>query len=222
MQPPFSCMPATLSSIEAAISPARLGRYMAAAQGDRNLALRLCVWNISLCEALYMPVQFAEVALRNAICRALETRYGAGWPHNAAFLCTLPMRLSGELNRAGETERQLHRDRTTPDHIVSALSFGFWLHMLTTNYQGSLWPIYFSISFPNKPQNIALRDLHRRADRLRILRNRIAHHKPIFDRGPVSDYDNIITLIEWILDETAWFVRQTARLSQTINQRPQS
>lgn len=92
--------------------------------------------------------------------------------------------------------------------------------MLTTNYQGSLWPIYFSISFPNKPQNIALRDLHRRADRLRILRNRIAHHKPIFDRGPVSDYDNIITLIEWISDETAWFVRQTARLSQTINQRP--
>ncbi|AFK56906.1 hypothetical protein TMO_c0296 (plasmid) [Tistrella mobilis KA081020-065] len=38
----------------------------------------------------------------------------------------------------------------------------------------------------------------------------------------MSDYDNIITLIEWISDETAWFVRQTARLSQTINQRPQS
>jgi hypothetical protein len=41
------------------------------------VALARYVWNMALCEALYSPLQLAEVALRNAQHRALTTRFGA-------------------------------------------------------------------------------------------------------------------------------------------------
>ena len=49
------------------MSPARLDRFVPAARGDRNHALRLYIWNARLCEKFYLPIQLAEVTMRNAI-----------------------------------------------------------------------------------------------------------------------------------------------------------
>ncbi len=40
-----SLTPATLRAVEATLSPARLSRYLAAADGNLELALRLYIWN---------------------------------------------------------------------------------------------------------------------------------------------------------------------------------
>lgn len=220
MQPPFSCVPSTFSQIESSLSPARLGRYLGAAGSDKHYALRLYVWNGRLCEAFYLPSQLAEVATRNAIHRALYEKHGANWFSQGAFLCTLPARLKDELEDVMRTEKAAHGAATSVNHFVSGLSLGFWQHLLTKNYEGVFWPSYFPRCFPNKPGHVSRETLYDSVDSFRVFRNRIAHHKPIFDRAPKSEYQNLLQLISWVCEETHWLARMLSHVEQTINARP--
>ena len=78
---------------------------MPAAGGDKHKALRLYVWNARICEAFYLPLQLAEVTIRNRIHAGVILRYGTGWELQGRFLCTLPQRLRSELNEALGKER---------------------------------------------------------------------------------------------------------------------
>ena len=220
MQLTFSCAPPSHDAIERTMSAARLGRYMAEARNDRYYALRLYIWNVSLCQALYLPVQMCEVAFRNAMHGSLVQKFGATWHRVEAFRLTLPKRLLDELDAAIANERTVYGPRMTVDHVVSALSFGFWQNLLTQKYDGALWPKLFASSFPALPARIGRLHLYQRVDRLRLLRNRLAHHKPIFDRGPGADFVNIVELTGWMCPQTAWMLGRLARVRQTINSKP--
>lgn len=220
MQPPFSCVPRTIHDIERALSPARLARYLGSGNSDRQHALRLYVWNIRLCEALYLPTQFCEVALRNAIHGALSSKHGPNWFDRGSFTCTLPKRLSEELASVLNNEKAAYGQNMTVNHVVSGLSFGFWLSLLTKRYEGVLWPAYFLSSFPGKPANVDRQTLYQMADRFRVHRNRIAHHKPVFDRSPNAEYANMLKLISWVCPETRWLVASISNVNQVINARP--
>jgi hypothetical protein len=52
------------------------------------------------------------------------------------------------------------------------------------------------------------------------LRNRLAHHKPIFDRKPNAEFQNIVVLSGWMCPSTAWLLRRLATVAQTINRKP--
>jgi|SaaInlStandDraft_5_1057022.scaffolds.fasta_scaffold151084_1 hypothetical protein len=220
MQLTFSCTPSALKNIEGTISPARLGRYAGSAGVDKQKALQLYVWNARLCEAFYLPIQLCEVAIRNAIHGALENKHGDNWYERGSFLCTLPKRLREELDGVIKDERSVYGAGMTLNHIVSGLSLGFWLHLLTKNYEGVLWPNSFATTFPNKPGHIDRDSLYNMVNSLRIHRNRIAHHKPVFDRQPTAELQNLMTLIKWVCDDTFWFTKTISTVQQTINQRP--
>jgi len=221
MQPPFSCVPSTFQSLENALSAPRLGRYLGEAKGDKHYALRLYVWNGRLCEAFYLPSQIAEVATRNTIHKALTDKHGVDWFSRGAFLCTLPDRLRKELDEVMRKEREIYGTATTVNHFVSGLSFGFWVHLLTKNYDGVFWPVSFATCFPNKPKTVNRQTLYDKIERLRVFRNRLAHHKPIFDRTPKSEYQNLLEIIGWMCEETRWFTLQISHIDQTINAKPQ-
>lgn len=220
MQPPFSCTAVTYSRIEGSLSVARLARYLVASRNDKHYALRLYVWNIRLCEAFYLPTQIAEVSVRNAIHCALLAKHGPDWHTRGSFLCTLPDRLRKELDDVIRTERAAYGTNMTADHLVSGLSFGFWLHLLTKNYEGVFWPTYFATCFPNMPATTSRDKLYKKVDKLRLFRNRIAHHKPIFDRSPKTEYNSLLEVIRWISDDTHWFTTMLTRVDQTINAKP--
>jgi len=220
MQPPFSCTESTFCAIEQTLSPARLQRYMPAAGGNKHFALRLYVWNARLCEAFYLPTQLAEVSIRNVVHAAITDQYQDTWHRRGSFLCTLPDRLKTELNKVIADERAIHGLLLTNDHIVSGLSFGFWAHMFTANFEGILWPKYFPLCFPNKPTGLDRYELYGWIESLRAMRNRIAHHKPVFDKNPTAEYQNIIQLVSWICPDTAWFLKTTSHVSSIINARP--
>lgn len=220
MQPPFSCTPLTYLQLERSFSAARLGRYLAAANGDRHYALRLYVWNVRLCEAFYLPTQFAEVTIRNAIHGALTAKHGTNWEARGSFLVTLPDRLRRELDDVIRSERAAYGATMTVDHIVSGMSFGFWLHLLTKNYEGVLWPAHFAEFFPNKPAAVTRVDLYKKLDRLRTFRNRLAHHKPIFDRSPKAEYNNLLEVVRWACLDMHWFTTGLTRVDQTLAAKP--
>ena len=220
MQHPFSCTVTTYQGLERSLSEPRLGRYLGAANGDKHYALRLYVWNAQLCEAFYLPMQIAEVCARNAIHRVLIEHHKSDWFNRGGFLCTLPKRLRDELDSAIKDAREKHGAGMTTNYVVAGLSFGFWVHLLTKNYDGVFWPTYYPSSFPNLPRGTTREILYERLDRLRLFRNRIAHHKPIFDHRPRGEYLSILELIGWSCAETEWFARAVAKIDQAITAKP--
>lgn len=220
MQYPFSCSPATYAAIAATLSQPRLDRYLNAAAGDRNLALRLYVWNARICEAFYIPTQLAEISLRNALASGLRGRYGNDWHLAPGLVSALPERLQRELEKVIAEERRMHRGAFNADHVVSALSLGFWVHLTTATPRQYVWLGAIRQHFPFMPPGIRDDEIHGAADRLRRFRNRVAHHNAIFDKGPTAEYRNIQNLVGWICPDTLWFLKQLANPAAVINRRP--
>lgn len=218
MQLSFSCLPPVLEAIEHALGPARLRRY-AEGKGGRNHALRMYLWNARLCEALHLPVQIAEVCVRNALSRGLQRRFGDRWYQDQRLLSHLPPTLSGELGRVMQAERLKH-GRISSDHVVSGLSLGFWAHLTTQTNQKIIWHGSICENFPNLPASADPAVIHDRLARLRRFRNRMAHHNAIFDKKPTAEYQNIQSIVGWICVDTLWLMRQVCNPARVIAERP--
>ncbi|MCY4005528.1 MAG: hypothetical protein OXE84_01670 [Rhodobacteraceae bacterium] len=71
-----------LDDLEVCLSHERLSTYLAAADRDREMAVRLHIRNTAVSAAFYGPLQVLEVALRNAMNRRLGEVYGRAWYDN--------------------------------------------------------------------------------------------------------------------------------------------
>ena len=200
----FSCDTGTLAEIEEALSRERLRTYLDAAGGDRERALRLYAWNTDVSGAFYGPLQGLEVTLRNAMSRCLAGLYGlAWWDHPEARLDR------GALMRIVDARSKLARSghRNDTSRIVATLSFGFWVSLLgpgghiesgqKANYEMTLWRPALRQAFPYR-DTLTRRQAHGPLNGIRELRNRIAHHEPIFTRDLAGDHARILDIAGWI------------------------
>ena len=201
---PFSHTEEPLTEIEAALSPERLQPYLDVAGGDRERALRLYLWNTAVSAAFYGPLQGLEVVLRNAIHRQLSKRYGSVWYGN------LDVGLDrGAQGRIRQAISELDREGSTNDtpRLVATLSFGFWVSLLGSggrlesgrkaNYEMTLWRPALRQVFAHRTTLIR-RQAHSPLNELRLLRNRIAHHEPIFAWNLTADHARILEVMGWI------------------------
>lgn len=202
------------------MSPARLARYMPAAKGDKHLALRLYIWNGRICEALYLPMQFAEVSSRNAIQLPVGKRFGEDWFENDKFRNLLAEKMRGELDETVRKERKRRKHYFTQNHIIAGLSFGFWIRLMTKAYDNQLWANGVVNSFPNAGKDEDREAIYQRLDRLRRFRNDIAHHVAIFDRKPQSELQNAMHITNSICSDTHWLAASLSNVSRVINERP--
>lgn len=78
--------------------------------------------------------------------------------------------------------------------------------------------------FPNLPIGMTEADaretIHDVADGLRELRNRIAHHEPIFRRNLVSDYTSILEVVTYRCAVTAAWMNRSQQVSNLLTLRP--
>lgn len=220
MQYPFSPMPNVLSRLEATMSQARLARYVPSARGDKCLALRLYVWNARLCEEFYIPLQFAEVAVRNAVSAQLTSLYNTHWFDDPKFLSVIPTRHQDELTSKTASERQKRGRAFTPDHVVAGMTFGFWQNMFGVKLSHLLWRGGVRSAFPHAPVGTSRKDVYNRLEQLRLFRNMIMHHYAIFDKGPTAEYANIRKLVEWVCPDTLWLMSELANPARVIGRRP--
>ncbi|MFO0437906.1 MAG: hypothetical protein ACK5YD_05205, partial [Phenylobacterium sp.] len=58
--------------------------------------------------------------------------------------------------------------------------------------------------------------VHRRLNALRRLRNRIAHHEPIFHRDLETDHAEVIEAIRWMSADTADWAMLTSRFPEVF------
>lgn len=212
-----------LAALETSLSPERMATYIQKTGGDRELAMRLYTWNTAISAAFYGPLQGLEVALRNAMHRQLCAKYGADWYDNPA--CGFD---AGALARIDEAKRTLGRGnyQVDPPHVVAELPFGFWVSLLgkggwaaapdsgKRNYDMTLWRPALYKAFPHSRRSRA--DTHRPLDYLRTLRNRIAHHEPIFTRHLEQDFRSILEVAGWICPQTAHWIEHHSRVKALL------
>lgn len=207
LQVPFSCTPDTLSEMEGAISAARLTRYMPPANHDKPYAMRLYLWNAALCESLYLPLQTAEVCVRNAIHGTLIRRYD-DWVSNHAFINLLQPKYQDEVANTAAKQKLARGASYSIDHVVAAMSFGFWANLLANSYEHHLWQQGMRRSFPHAPTSLTRERAYLRVNQLRIFRNKIAHHYAIFDKQPLDENQNALEIVGWSSPATQYVVRQ--------------
>ena len=184
--------------VEKAISSERLSVY--ASDGvDEQTAFARYLLNMALSQALYVPLQLCEVALRNAIHSYLVTVVRReDWFDEPSF----------RLTEWGASEVRKAKDKlaraqkpVTPGRVVAELQFGFWTSMFEAHYERTPFlPRGIKGVFPYLPKS-----LHNRKDRkndlehIRNLRNRVFHHERLLHwRDLDQQHALLLHLIGWL------------------------
>lgn len=224
-------MQSTEELVKAALSANRLATYEQA-KGitipglQRPLplcqALELYAWNAQIAAAFMHPLHICEVVVRNGVSDALEAVYGANWPWSPGFLRSLPN------PRVGYS---MHKDliaatrgNPTTGKVIPELKFVFWQKMFTSRYDARLWGPHLSRVFPKlpagQPATGSRTALFVALEKIRALRNRIAHHEPIYARNLTEDFATIHDLIVWRSPETARWMNQHQEVTALLGKYP--
>lgn len=196
------------TDLEHALSHERFGRYLDWAEGDREAAVALYTLNVQLSEALYVPLQMLEIALRNRIHAVMTDLYHEKWVLDEGRLFGARHReqLAKALADIAEKKKE-----ETPGRIVAELTFSFWTAMIGTDYE-TLWQTgLHAIAKKPNGKGVARKELSGPLAPIRSLRNRIAHHEPIIMWNLPKHYRNMIEITEWLSPAAAAWCNEHCR-----------
>jgi hypothetical protein len=166
------------------------------------LTLARYLLNVTLSEALYPALQFAEIALRNAVHRELSARCGTDAWHASASARLTPWQ---QVKVAEAKDALLKRRKPlAPGRIVAELNFGFWTAFFNNSHaRTGIGALLAKSAFPNAP---ASEQYQARLDKrwldIRDLRNRIFHHERILHwRDLQARHAAILEIIAWMSSE---------------------
>src|SRR5271155_1313070 len=156
----------------------RLTSYLAVTKGDTASAIMLYERNTMISEGLYGILQPLEISVRNAIHDVMSKDTARlDWYE-------LPLFQPQEIRTIAEAKANITRWKKTisPGRVVSELTFGFWVKLISAKYEKTLWVPHLYKSFPalRKPDRVTI---FNRLDNIRNLRNRVAHHEQILSRN---------------------------------------
>ncbi|KAA0972724.1 hypothetical protein FPY71_04495 [Aureimonas fodinaquatilis] len=218
-------MPFTPREIEVlplVISAPRFSTYLRARGGDIEEALRLYRWNLEVSSALLVALQLCEVSVRNSIATAIENTYGPSWPWNRGFQISLKTSRHGYSPRCNLID--LAKRAPATSKIVAELKFIFWEQMFTARHDQAIWNRQLKIVFPNCDCTNTVQQLRtyglKELNKIRVLRNRIAHHEPILENNIQQEYERIRLMIAWTNDTTAEWLDKIERVRHLIGQMP--
>ena len=217
-------MPFTADELHALpdiISAPRFATYLAEQNGNRVEALELYQWNLEVSCAFFTPLQVCEVSIRNAIAQAIELTYGATWPYEKSFEISL-----ANPSKAYSPRRNLlqHRNEPTTGKVIAELKFVFWERMFTSRHDGAIWNHHLRTVLPNLDSTKSVQQLRKEAfdtlHGIRDLRNRIAHHEPIFPRNIQEELAQIRKVIGWRNTVAATWLDKVEIVTAKVPQRP--
>lgn len=217
------------AATQAWLSRPRYQRYLDAASGDHDLALRLYVWNADIAAAGMVDVGHLEVALRNAYDRQLTARF-PDWsidPAAALFRREQGIAKARSRQRASNTismARITDAKRglgVTPTHgeIVAALMFGFWASLTHPERAPLFWNPMIHRAFPSRTRRAHVHDL---TSRIVKFRNRLAHNEPVFSTrtGLRQRMADVGELFDLVAPEAARFAAASSRVDNLLGQCP--
>lgn len=193
------------------LSYSRLSTYNKAS----NDPLALYQYNLKLSMAFFECISICEIVIRNTIDEILQAEYGNEWAFNLQFERTIPCKQRVELIKARSKQNSTEK-------IIPELNFVFWQNMFTRRFD-NLWSKYLPYILcddVSKNDFSAIRTkIHNELDVIRKLRNRIAHHEPIFYRDDLLlMHQSILSIIGLFSIDTAKWLSEFERVSEIIKQ----
>lgn len=201
------------AGLERVLSPERFGAYREAADGSEIGGLACYLWNLGLANALQYPLNVLEVGLRNEINRAavkLIQKDGRQFAHRRipSWLdADPPMLMASEQEKVERAKKILGTDphSQTEGHLIAKLDFGFWVALCRHSYADTtsegprLWPRALDLAFRTRPAGVTTESqIYHRFDPIRLYRNRVAHHEPIWDHDYLKQHAYIIESVSWM------------------------
>lgn len=108
--------------------------------------------------------------------------------------------------------------------MIAELPFFFWQNLFTKRFELRLWSAHLFEVMPylDKTQEVSMlrRLLFDELEQVRKLRNRIAHHEPVFRRDLEADFQRISWLIGLRSPETTVWMTQNQQVLSLLSRRP--
>lgn len=198
----------------------RLAAYRGAARHAGVSTLDLILWDIQVTEAFHTPLGMLEKSVRSALHQQLKARYQRpDWWESAPLT---PHGMSKVNKAMSDARRELARrglrTRPTADHTMGQLTFGFWVSLLSQQYDRPFWVPALHRAFPGYRGR--RRDLHDNLEAMSYLRNRVMHHEPIHHRDLAADHAKIYRLIGYVQPDATVLLRQLDRVPEMLTSRP--
>jgi hypothetical protein len=218
-------VPAATSKNDAAVvttvSQPRISTYLGATGGDLAKAIALYGWNARISAALMLPAHFAEVAARNAVDEALTNVYGPQWPWEQTFELSLP-KPRGRTYNPRDDLLKVRAQQPTTGKVIAELKFVFWQNMFTARHDVRLWDSQIRGLFPGShdPARVTRQRIYDDLEAIRKVRNRMAHHEPIFARNLGNDLTRMLELVDLRSPDTGNWVRAMEDATSTLSERP--
>lgn len=169
-------------------------------------------FNMELSGELNKAIHILEVVLRNSIVNEWNIFLNdTQWPLSKNRI-PVSKKYLDILDDISKAKKRL-RGNSSNDDLVAALTLGFWKKILSSKFDVQNKMIVKKI-FPNKDNwrsdvLIDLSELHTNIEIVWKLRNRIAHHEPIFHRRTLYAEFNLITeMICLINNESIYLLKE--------------
>lgn len=206
------------------ISGPRFETYLRASSGAPETAVRLYLWNIQASAALWGPLAILEVVIRNALHDALRSRRRDDWWNDPTVRLMPRERSMIDDAIAGLVRRGIARP--SPDQVVAATTFGLWTGLTDggvprdpyLSYETALWQPRLAEAFRHAG-TVRRKQIHRELDDLRILRNRVAHHEPIYRTDLVRTRDRMVRVAGYVDPDAARLIMALDRSDDLVAQR---
>lgn len=221
--------------IEAWLGAARFKRYLDECAGDRSRALALYEWNVELGQALMHDIAHFEVALRNAY----DTTISASWPHRTHWLlhpespAVMPIwrtksvkgvKRGSDVNfltrrNVDEAIKKCGYGNANPGKVIAELTFGFWRQFTTASMEKSVWVPYLHRAFP---RGTSRSTVDAQISAVNTLRNRIAHHEPLFAQtlDPNAVHDDMMECLLLLSPDVHTHVLRTSSVLPLLAAKP--
>lgn len=207
------------------LSHERLEPYLVASDRDLARAFALYEWNIAAAGAVLSTLAMAEVVIRNAMDEqlrrwALQRHAGRSW----LDVATLDEQGHRDVAKARRyAQRGLTRGTEVPHgKVVAELNLGFWRYLAASRYLTELWSPALYGAFPGGPTDRRKRreEVEDHLNRLLLVRNRAAHHEPIFRRNLLRDLWSAAEVTGWICRDSAAWIRAKSAVRAVDAARP--
>lgn len=212
-------------AVKHALSADRVRTYEVAIarHGSGASARDLYLWNARVSAAFLIPLHICEVVVRNAVAEALVSLHGPQWPWVQGFRDSLPHPTTGH-DALRELRRATYGPPTAAADIIPALSFMFWQKMFTQRFDARLWSHCLAQVLPGAdrtvPWHVLRACMHNDLEQIRRLRNRIAHHEPIFTRALGNDLATIQRVVGMRCGHTADWMTGHEAVTPLLHGRP--
>lgn len=184
------------ATLEQFISKQRLDSYKGYWGVSPDIAADLYMWNSDVSSKMSKLLCFMEVPLRNRIHSVMSLSISRGRQTSIDWWTPLWSQLKGDArSRITEILDKAHPTILSPDEVVARLSFGFWPNILSwiAKQRSRLMvdifpnhPLSAPRANPNWSSAAARNDAIQVFFEFKDIRNRIAHHEPLWKFSAVS------------------------------------